>query len=367
METMPCTTLQRLHRVVQHMTLSHGYSRVQPNCASRSSEAAATQAAPSLFLNPRWSEAEHKFESSAHHAVISSADVAAARREVSAWTGYRPTPLINLPELAKEFGVGSLTCKHEGYRFEPVGSFKPTGVVYALAQVLLNEIQQRCPTTENSINSTSSSAAAVLLSGTYTEHLADITVCAATSGNHGRALAWGAQLFGCRCRIYMGTGVSTSRQTAIERFGAVVERVPGSYDDVVAKSEADAASKGFFVISNVEYPNVDVPNLIMHGYALTGDEIALQLEQDDAVAPTHIFICGGGGRFGAGVAAALWQRYGANRPRCVLVEPLASAALQASARAGEPVAVAPAASLMDGLVVESASKIGYPVLHDAVR
>ena len=31
------------------------------------------------------------------------------------------------------------------------------------------------------------------------------TVCAATSGNHGRALAWGARLFGCRCRIYMGT------------------------------------------------------------------------------------------------------------------------------------------------------------------
>ena len=48
-----------------------------------------------------------------------------------------------------------------------------------------------------------------------------------------------------------------------------------------------------------------------------------------------------------------------------MVEPIASAALQASAKQGEPVAVEPGASLMDGLVVESASKIGYPVLHDA--
>ena len=158
-----------------------------------------------------------------------------------------------------------------------------------------------------------------------------------------------------------GTGVSASRQAAIEALGATVERVPGAYDDVVAKSEADAAQHGYFVISNVGYPNVDVPNLIMHGYALAGDEIATQLTEDGARPPTHVFICGGGGRFGAGVAAASWQRYGAARPKCIMVEPLASAALQASAKAGAPVAVTPGSSLMDGLVVESASKIGYPV------
>ena len=126
----------------------------------------------------------------------------------------------------------------------------------------------------------------------------------------------------------MGEGVSQSRQTAIESFGAEVVRVGGSYDDVVARSESDAAEHGYFVISNVAYPSVDVPNLIMHGYACTGDEIATQLGHDDP--PTHVFICGGGGRFGAGVAAALWQRYGAARPRCVMVEPVASAALQVS-------------------------------------
>lgn len=311
-------TMQRLGAVAAH---------VAPTAA-----AAAPERSPSLFVNPRWATAEPDFARSPHAAAVSAADVAAARREVEAWAGYEPTPLIELPQLAAEFGVGSLRCKHEGHRFEPVGSFKPTGVVYALARVLLAEIDGVAADG----SSASSSAAELLLAGDYAEQLASVTVCAATSGNHGRALAWGAQLFGCRCRIYMGTGVSTSRQAAIESFGATVERVPGSYDDVVAKSEADAVSHGYFVISNVAYPKVDVPNLIMHGYSLTGDEIATQLEAEEA--PTHVFICGGGGRFGAGVAAALWQRYGACRPKCVMVEPLASAALQASARAGKKTA-----------------------------
>ena len=123
--------------------------------------------------------------------------------------------------------MNSLRCKHEGHRFDPVGSFKPTGVVYALARVLLAEVGQPVP-------ESGGSAADLLLTGDYTEQLAAVTgacvcarvfstcsflthcshktekilmstVCAATSGNHGRALAWGARLFGCRCRIYMGT------------------------------------------------------------------------------------------------------------------------------------------------------------------
>ena len=352
------TTRTPPHRQrLAHLVASLRPARAGSESLARSS-AAEAEPEPTVFINPRWAEAEAEFSRTSHAGVISARDVAAARAEVSAWTGYEPTPLVELPQLAQKFGVSTLRCKHEGHRFEPVGSFKPTGVVYALARLLLAEVGQPAP-------ETGSSAADLLLTGDYAEQLAGVTVCAATSGNHGRALAFGARLFGCRCRIYMGTGVSASRQTAIESLGATVERVPGSYDDVVAKSEADATQHKYYVISNVGYPNVDVPHLIMHGYALAGDEIATQLTQDGDPPPTHVFICGGGGRFGAGVAAALWQRYGAARPKCVMVEPLASAALQASAKAGSPTTVEPGASVMDGLVVESASKIGYPVLHDA--
>ncbi|MDP6701740.1 MAG: pyridoxal-phosphate dependent enzyme, partial [Candidatus Latescibacteria bacterium] len=51
----------------------------------------------------------------------------------------------------------------------------------------------------------------------------------------------------------------------------------------------------------------------------------------------------------------LWERYGRERPRLVVVEPTASCCLYESARAGRPVSAASAASVMDGLVVEEAS------------
>lgn len=155
----------------------------------------AAGAEPTLFVNPRWAQAEADFSLCPHADVISSSDVAAgvslvslhlppaplrtllqgvaggryaARAEVSAWAGYEPTPLVELPQLAEEFGVDSLRCKHEGHRFEPVGSFKPTGVVYALARVLLAEVGQPVP-------ERGGSAADLLLTGDYTEQLAGVT------------------------------------------------------------------------------------------------------------------------------------------------------------------------------------------------
>ena len=129
-------------------------------------------------------------------------------------TGYAPTPLISLPSLAEQFGVQQLLCKHEGFRFEPVGfRFKPTGVVYALARVLLSEIRKDDPDVAADV--TDVSVAQLLLGGEYGDRLSTVTVCAATSGNHGRALAWGARLWGCRCIIYMGTGVPTPANSSI--------------------------------------------------------------------------------------------------------------------------------------------------------
>ncbi len=74
----------------------------------------------------------------------------------------------------------------------------------------------------------------------------DITVSAATSGNHGRALAWGAQQFGCRCIVYMNEGFSAGREAAIAAYGAQVVRVPGSFDEAVLRCFADAESLGLF-------------------------------------------------------------------------------------------------------------------------
>ena len=107
------------------------------------------------------------------------ADVAA---EVTSWPGYQLTPLIALSDLAAASGVGALWCKHEGYRFE-VGSFKPNGPSYAMLSVLKGEIEKA-----TGVETVTSGD---LVDRKYESVTRDVVVSAATSGNHGRALAWG--------------------------------------------------------------------------------------------------------------------------------------------------------------------------------
>ena len=273
--------------------------------------------------------------------------------EVTRWPGYQPTPLIALNRLAAASGVEGLWCKHEGYRFE-VGSFKPTGPVYAMLSVLKGEIKKatgmETVTTQDLINRQ------------YESVTRELVVSAATSGNHGRALAWGARMFGCRCVIYMNDGVSAGREEAIAGYGAEVVRVPGSYDRAVQRSYADAERFGYFAISDeksAEYPHIS--REIMQGYAMVADEIVRQFS--DSQPPTHVFVPGGGGRLAAATCGHLWERYKSNHPRIVVVEPTASACLYQSAIENSAATVSgDGQSVMDGLVVESASPQAWDIL-----
>ena len=286
-------------------------------------------------------------------ALLNRAAFADVEAEVTGWPGYQPTPLIALNGLAAASGVESLWCKHEGYRFE-VGSFKPTGPVYAMLSVLKGEIKKatgvETVTTQDLINRQ------------YESVTRELVVSAATSGNHGRALAWGARMFGCRCVIYMSDGVSAGREEAIAGYGAEVVRVPGSYDRAVQRSYADAELCGYFAISDeksAEYPHIS--REIMQGYAMVADEIVRQFS--DVQPPTHVFVPGGGGRLAAATCGHLWERYGSNHPRIVVVEPTASACLYQSAIANSAATVSgDGQSVMDGLVVESASPQAWDIL-----
>ena len=75
----------------------------------------------------------------------------------------------------------------------------------------------------------------------------------ATDGNHGRAVAWGAQRFHCRCVIFVHEGVSQGRVDAIAGYGAEVRRVPGTYDDAVREATRQAEAKGWFVVSDTSW------------------------------------------------------------------------------------------------------------------
>ncbi|HJO97417.1 MAG: diaminopropionate ammonia-lyase [Rhodospirillales bacterium] len=260
---------------------------------------------PKLFHNPRaeissgWPE---DLES-----LLGREDCVAARLDVAAWPDYAPTPLKDLPGLAQAAGLASLSYKDEGGRFG-LGSFKALGGPLAVRRLLA-----RNPDAGNAAPR--------------------VTVACATDGNHGRAVAWAAQAFGCASAIYIHEGVSQGREDAIARYGARVVRVPGVYDDSLRRAQADSKENGWILVSDTAGDDFDQTQLdILQGYTTLADEALTQLGQ----APTHIFVQGGVGGLAAAVCGHVWQVLGDERPHTSIVEPEKAACLYVSAVNGKP-------------------------------
>ncbi|MGL4291150.1 MAG: diaminopropionate ammonia-lyase, partial [Phreatobacter sp.] len=156
----------------------------------------------------------------------------------------------------------------------------------------------------------------------------ELTVCCATDGNHGRSVAAGAEMFGCRCVIFLHSGVSAGREAAIAAFGAEIRRTSGNYDQSVAEASATGLARGWTVVSDFSAEGyTEIPGLVMQGYTLLLDEI---IDQSTA-AWSHVFVQGGVGGLAAVVAGYLLDRFGTARPRLVVVEPALANCLQLSA------------------------------------
>lgn len=175
--------------------------------------------------------------------VLSRDDFAHAAAEISSWTGYRPTPLHSLPALAAELGLGEVLFKDEGARFS-LGSFKALGGAYAGLLVLQRELGRRLgrPVAMREIRD-----------GSLSADIARITLTSATDGNHGRSLAWGAQMVGAPCRIYIHKEVSEGRAKAMRDLGAEVVRVPADYDESVRLTRQESEENGWFVVSDTSW------------------------------------------------------------------------------------------------------------------
>jgi len=284
--------------------------------------------------------------------VLSPEGFERARREISSWPGYLATPLVPLPGLAKAAGLGAIWYKDEGGRFN-LGSFKALGGAYAVVCHLINAIR----------GATGDDATAEdLIGGKYRDLTAGITVSSATDGNHGRSVAWGAQMFGCTCVIYIHATVSEGRKQAMEELGAKVVRVNGNYDDSVRQAAADANEHGRQVISDTSYEGyMEIPKNVMYGYGVMTGEVVSQLPADQR--PTHVFVQGGCGGVAASVFTYLAQVWSDDRPRFVVVEPDAAACLYDSARQGSP-AVVPGElnTVMAGLACGEVSLLAWQAL-----
>jgi len=176
---------------------------------------------------------------------------------------HRPTPLFALPALAGALGVASLDVKHEAPRFG-LGSFKALGGVHAVIRLLLDEAGRRLGREVS---------AAELRDPALREIAATLTVGCATAGNHGRSVAAGAKLVGCRAVIFVPSGASEARIAAIANLGAEVRRVAGNYDDAVAAAGGACAAEGWTVVSDTSWPGYErIPRLVMQGYTVMAAE-----------------------------------------------------------------------------------------------
>src|SRR4051794_4371447 len=185
--------------------------------------------------------------------LISRRDVEEAAADVASWPGYEPTPIIPLPGAAARFGVAALACKWEGSRFG-VGSFKPLGPSYALIRHLRRRLAAQGV----------GARGADILSGAHRKQFVGLRACAATSGNHGRAVAWAAREAGLACRIYVPEATSAHRREAIAAFGAEIAEVAGTYDDAARA----AAASGDIVVAG--YRGIGDPSIAIDmsiGYA----------------------------------------------------------------------------------------------------
>ncbi len=288
----------------------------------------------------------------AHETVISRDDFAASFAEITAWSGYAPTPLYALTDLAKSLNLGDILYKDEGPRFG-LGSFKALGGSYAGLRILQRELSKRLGNAVTLVD---------IRKGVYADDVAKITLASATDGNHGRSLAWGAGRFGAPCQIYIHRDVSEGRAQAMRDLGATVTRVDGDYDASVDDVRRDADANGWFIVSDTSWQGyTQPPTDVMAGYGVMVNEI----EQELDTPPSHVFLQGGVGGLAAGVVAGLRQHWGDKAPRVVVVEPELAACLFESAKAGVATnVVIEEETLMAGLSCGEPSPLAWNILRE---
>jgi diaminopropionate ammonia-lyase len=297
-----------------------------------------------------------------------------AFREISSWKEYAPTPLRSLDGLARRLGLESLLYKDEAGRLG-LGSFKALGGPYGVLGVLLSHLRE-----EEGVEVPSSEA---LRNGRYAHLLDEVTVTCASTGNHGRAVALGARLFGCRSVVFLPSGTAPDRVEAIREVGARVAPVDGSYDDAVARAAREAEERGWYVVSDTAYPGyVEVPARIMQGYTVMVREVLQELSGDapaidgsgpdtgstdrrpEVSLPTHVFLQAGVGGMAAAVSGYLRETLGPRSPVIVVVEPDEADCLFECALAGAPgPSRGSLETSMSCLACREASILAWPILE----
>ena len=226
-------------------------------------------------------------------------DIYLARQRIESLV--RRTPMEYSASLSQRLGV-AVYLKLESQQI--TGSFKLRGASHAVAQL----------SAEQKVRG----------------------VVAASTGNHGRALAYAASQQGVRVTICLSHLVPANKVQAIRELGAEVCIVGQSQDDAQRQAEQIAIEQGATLLPPFDHP------AIIAGQGTLGLEI---LEQQPDLAQVLVPLSGGG--LFAGVALPLKSA----NPHIVThgISMQRGAAMHASLAAGHPVEVEELPTLADSL------------------
>ena len=284
--------------------------------------------------------------------VLSLENTQTAFKEISTWNGYEPTPLLSLKKIATRTGVKEIYYKDESSRFG-LGSFKGLGGTYGVLRFIRDALEEETGETITTKD---------IHGGKYRDNISRYTVATATDGNHGRSVAYGANLFGCKCKIYIHSEVSLGRQRAMEKFNADVIRVKGNYDESLRICREESDLNSWQIISDTSYPGyTKYPRDIMAGYNVMSEEIVNQMTKKQM--PTHIFLQCGLGAFPAAICAYFWEKFHPNNIKIIVVESEHAPCLIESAKKNKMISVSVnQETMMAGLSCGEPSLLGWEIL-----
>jgi threonine dehydratase len=229
------------------------------------------------------------------------------------------TPLIPVPALASRVNVPVFL---KGEHLQPVGAFKIRGAYTAISRI---PAERR--------------ARGVI---TY------------SSGNHGQAVAFAAQLLGIRSVVVMPQRAPAIKVAGVRRLGGEVVIAGNSSAERYEQARRMAEEQGLAMIP--PYESLDV----IAGQATCGVEIL-----DEYPEVETILVPVGGGGLIAGIASAVV----AMKPtvRVIGVEPVGAPKLARALEAGQPIVLDHTESLADGLLPLAIGKLPFAVMSEVVR
>lgn len=161
--------------------------------------------------------------------------------------GYKQTPLLKLDDLASELGVRAVYLKDEGSRFG-LPSFKILGASWGTFRAIASRLNLPLDCHLDTVRKS------------LVGH--NISLFAATDGNHGRAVARIGHWLDVPVVVCVPAGMHRSTIDFIESEGARVSQSTGNYDQAVLEAQAAAATEGGILIQDFAFGEyTDIPQV----------------------------------------------------------------------------------------------------------